>query len=202
MQTFTPDLTVRKRILHQLCHAHPQWKARMALAHGLMLLAAGIIGFTAALLVYHATSAFAVFIILCGAACIAFVPYIIALSVKNTAKYKCAFPYTSFANGSLRLTEDGLTYVFWRVGPREPSAYSSRRAVYRDEDKFVYSICKGNIRSIAIEDDVCRIKGNGSVHMPEWAEADETLQETMGVFSFILAFEQENAAEILQAWSK
>lgn len=89
---------------------------------------------------------------------------------------------------------------FWRVGPREPAAYSSKHAVYKDEDKFIYRINKENINSIDIKENICKIKGNGSVQMPEWAEEDSTVKKTSKEFSFIMAFEQGDVAKIIAEW--
>lgn len=202
MKILTPDLSERRRILKQVCHSHAQWKIRIAIAAALFLIAAGIMGFFVILLITQPTTAEEVFVIVCTAICLGCVPYIIALSVKNTAKFKCAYPYTSYANGSLLLHDDTLEYGFWRVGPREPAAYSSKRAVYREEDKFIYSIKKKDIRSIEIHDDICRIKGNGFVQMPEWAEEDAAVKRTYKEFSFIMAFEQKNADQIIEQWMK
>lgn len=202
MKTLSPDLSQRKRILKAISHSHPQWKGRIALAEILILLAVGIIGYTVALLIKHHTTIFGIFIFLCAGTCLACVPFFIALSVKNTAKYKSALPYTSYANGCLLLGEDRLEYVFWRVGPQEPAAYSSKRAVYNDEDKFVYRINKSDINSIGIKEDICRIKGNGYIQMPDWAKEDSTVKKVSKEFSFIVAFEQVNAIETIEAWSK
>lgn len=202
MKTLNPDLSRRKSILKTISHSHPQWKGRIALAGILILLAIGIISYTIILLINHHTTTFGIFIFLCVGVCLACVPFFIALSVKNTAKYKCALPYSSYANGSLLLCEDTLEYVFWRVGPREPAAYSSKRAVYKDEDKFVYRITKTDIISVDFKGDICRINGNGFVQMPEWAEEDATVKRNNKEFSFIMAFEQKNAKEIIAEWRK
>lgn len=100
------------------------------------------------------------------------------------------------------LGEDTLEYAFWRVGPQEPAAYSSKRAVYREEDKFVYRIRKTDIHSIDVKGDICRIEGSGIVQMPEWAEEDATVKREIKTFSFIMAFEQRNAEQILAEWMK
>ena len=107
-----------------------------------------------------------------------------------------------YANASLLLGEDTLEYAFWRVGPQEPAAYSSKRAVYREEDKFVYRIRKTDIHSIDVKGDICRIEGSGIVQMPEWAEEDATVKRESKTFSFIMAFEQRNAEQILAEWMK
>lgn len=181
---------------------HPQWKGRIAIAGILVIFAIGIMGGVAYLLFRHPTSTEGVFIFLAAGICMAVVPYAFSLSVKNTAKYKYALPYSSYANGSLLLLDDALEYIFWRVGPQEPAAYSSKRAVYMDEDKFVYIIKKAAIKSISIRDDICRIEGNGVVQFPEWAEEDSTVKRSFDEFSFVMAFEQKNADQIIHEWRK
>lgn len=200
MNTFTPALSERKRILKKICRNHAQWKGRIALSVILIAIAIGIMGYIAYLLTTHHTSTFGIFIFLCVGICLASVPFFISLSVKNTAKYKCALPYSSYANGLLLLKNDTLEYIFWRVGPSEPAAYSSKRAVYKDEDKFVYLIKKTDINSIEIRDDVCKIIGNGIVQMPEWAEEDTTVKRINKEFSFIMAFKEKNADKIINEW--
>lgn len=202
MKTLTPDLAERKRILKDICRNHPQWKIRIALAAVLFIAAVGALGGTIGLLIRHPTSVDGIMVFIGSAICIACVPFFCGLSVKNTAKYRCAFPYTSYANASLLLGEDTLEYAFWRVSPQEPAAYSSKRAVYREEDKFVYRIRKTDIHSIDVKGDICRIEGSGIVQMPEWAEEDATVKRESKTFSFIMAFEQRNAEQILAEWMK
>lgn len=204
MNVLTPDLSERKRILKNICQNHPQWKVRTTLAIVLSVLAIGpLMGAVYIIVMYNVVELEAITAVVGSGIIFAFIPYAIAQSVKNTAKYKCAFPYTSYANASLLLNEDALEYVFWRVGPHEPAAYSSKRAVYRDEDKFVYRISKNDITSITIEDDICRIKGNGTIHIPDWTdEIDEFVKRKNTEFSFIMAFEQKNAKGIIEEWRK
>lgn len=151
MYIFTPDLSERKRLLRNVCRTHPQWKIRITLAVVLFIMAIGVLCGFACLLMAHPTSTEGVAIFTGAAVCFACIPFAFALSVKNTAKYKCAFPYSGYANASLLLDEDTLEYVFWRVGPQEPAAYSSKRAVYRAEDRFVYKINKAEITSLTIK---------------------------------------------------
>lgn len=132
--------------------------------------------------------------------CFSSIPFFIALSVKNTAKYKCGFPYSSYANASLLLNDDSLKYVFWRVGPHEPAAYSSTRAVYRDEDKFTFTINKSDIASLCVRNEICYIKGNGILQMPEWAVANNITTENCKEFSFIPAFPENNFSKRIKDW--
>lgn len=200
MTVLTPSLQKRKKILKTKCHKHKQWKPRISLSIFLFCVALSIIVAFIVILYAHPTSPFGIFIFGCVALCLSCVPFFIAISFKNTAKFKCGQPYTSYANGTLILNDDELEYVFWRVGPREPAAYSSKRAVYRDEDKFIVKInCKA-INSIEFHDDICFINGKGKTLMPEWAIEDQTVKESFNSVSFAMAFEQENSEQIIKEW--
>ena len=157
------------------------------------------------LLILNPTTAWGIFIFMCAAVMIACVPFISASAIKNQAKYKCAYPYSSYANGTLFLGEEDLQYVFWQVGPTEPAAYSSPRAVYHDEDKFVYQIRRDCISELMIDENgICRIVGAGEIILPKdiinaseiKAEADKLSKD----FSFILAFDEENAEQVILDW--
>ncbi len=200
MITFTPSLSERKRILKLVCNKHSQWKIRMTFSVILFILAAGImIGFAALLIWQHAIPV-AVYAFMATALCFACVPFFSGLSVKNTAKYICGLPYSSFANGTLFLKDDVLEYVFWHVGPDEPAAYSSKRAVYRARSKFVYSIPKAEIKDVSIQDGVCTIMGKGRIQMPKGAVEDDAVKECCDSFGFLLAFEQSDAMQKIKQW--
>lgn len=201
MEIFTQDLSERKRILRKICKTHNQWKLRMTIFIILNVVTLGICVFIAYLLFNFTLEVEGALLIIGVGVIFACVPFFISVSVKNKAKFKCALPYSSYANGTLVLKDKTLTYIFWRVGPNEPAAYSSKRAVYNDEDKFVYTILKSDIKSLVIKDDVCLIKGNGEFKMPEWADADFSVNSDIAKnFSFILAFTEKNAAEKIKEW--
>ena len=130
------------------------------------------------------------------------VPFFIALSTKNKAKFKCAFPYSSYANGTLILDDDNLQYIFWQVGPTEAAAYSSPNAVYNDEDKFVYTIDKKSISKLFINEiGICTILGNGQITVPDWADIPKKeIDSVSKEFSFILAFDEKDVNERIINW--
>lgn len=201
MEIFTQDLSERKRILRKICKTHNQWKLRMTIFIILNVVTLGICVFIAYLLFNFTLEVEGALLIIGVGVIFACVPFFISLSVKNKAKFKCALPYSSYENGTLVLKDKTLTYIFWRVGPNEPAAYSSKRAVYNDEDKFVYTILKSDIKSLVIKDDVCLIKGNGKFKMPEWAVEDFSVNsDIVKNFSFILAFTKKNVAEKIKEW--
>lgn len=200
MIIYTPSLYRRKYILKKVSHDHPQWKRRMSVVIILCVLAAALIVGTVILLICQPTSLEGIFLFAAAGICFASIPFAIALSQKNKAKYKCGFPYSSYANGTLLLSDDSLEYIFWRVGPQEPAAYSSKHAVYNEEDKFTYSIRKTDAVSISFQNDICTIRGNGKIEIPEWAGEDLIVKRNVSEFSFILAFEQEGANQSIMNW--
>lgn len=123
-------------------------------------------------------------------------------SVKNKAKYICAYPYSSYANGKLILGENSLQYIFWQVGPTEPAAYSSPRAVFHEEDKFIYQINKEDISKINIDKNgICTIFGSGNIILPKWAEIPKSeIKELSKEFSFLICFSEDSAKDIIQNW--
>ncbi len=203
MITLTPSLPERKRILRQVCKKHPQWKVRIGFSILLFLIAAGIVCATAVLLIQHPTTAEGVWVFMAGSVCLGCAPFLSAFAVKNKAKFKCGLPYTSFANGTLLLKEDALEYVFWYVGSGNPAAYSSRHAVFPAGYEYVYRIPKPFITTISVKDGICTVQGHGRIQMPE-EEKDESsdLPEFCKTFSFLLAFEQNNSAELIQTWRR
>ena len=206
MITLKPDLSERKRILKNICRTHKQWKIRMVIFTILVVITFGICGAVTYLLFRYHIEGEGILLVIGVGIIFACIPFFISLSVKNTAKYKCAFPYSSYANASLILTDERLQYVFWRVGPHEPAAYSSKRAVYNDEDKFVYEIETSDIESCSLKGDIFLIKGKGKLHMPKWAGAflyyEDDLEDLKKCkeFSFILAFEEEDKSDMIIHW--
>ena len=145
----TPSLSKRKMILKQICKSQIKWKLMIVISILLYFCSISIIIGSIILLIRYPTILMGIVVFICYAISIGCFPFFIACSVKNTANYECGFPYSSYANGTLLLNEQSLEYIFWRVEPHEPAAYSSKRAVYRDKDKFVYKIDKQAISKLS-----------------------------------------------------
>lgn len=199
---FKPSLKMRKKMLSIIAKREPSWKIRVFLTIALFSISALIIIAIIFLLVLHPTDKTGVFIFICFGIMMACVPFFIALSTKNKAKYKCAYPYSSYANGTLILDENTLQYIFWQVGPTESAAYSSPHAVYNDEDKFVYTINKKSISKLTIDEfGICTIVGDGKVTIPDWADIPKSEVNSISKdFSFILGFDEKNAKESIIKW--
>ncbi len=203
MLQYQNSLEKRKEYLSVICKQHKTWPIRMALYIMLNVVTITIIAGVLLLLVNHPTDAFGVIMLIAAMIALACIPFIISRSVRNTAKYKCAFPYSSFANGTLILNDDKLEFIHWRVGKTEPAAYSSKRAVYRDEDSFVYTIPSSQIKSLKIDKNhICHISGIGIVSQPEWAGTKGVREEIeTKSFSFLLDFEDSSVEKNLEAWA-
>lgn len=201
-KTFHPSLKKRKEILHGFTKTNSSWKLRMALVCLLFSLSAIILTFFVILLINHPTTGMGIFVFLCAGLVLACVPYFLGLGIKNKSKYKCAYPYSSYANGTLILSDQDLQYIFWQVGPTEPAAYSSPRAVFHDEDKFIYNIKREDIRDFQISDiGICSIIGDGQLTLPEDIEISENeLKEVSNNFSFALAFDENNVEDVIREW--
>lgn len=132
----------------------------------------------AAVLAWLRATPEAVFVFMGTALILATVPLATGLCVRNVARYKCGLPYSSFANGTLQLCDDALEYVSWHVACDEWAAYSSRRAVYREQGKFVYRIPKDAIEDVRFHGGACAIRGKGVTQMPKGATDDDAVQST------------------------
>lgn len=199
---FNSDLKKRKELLHKVAQTDPSWKVRMFFSVFLFICAPVILVGIGVLLILNPTTATGVFAFICFAFMMACIPFIAASAIKNQAKYKCAQPFSSYANGTLFLGKEDLQYVFWLVGPNEPAAYSSPRAVYRDASKFIYQISRDCISELTIdENSVCRIVGKGQMILPEGVELPKSeINEISRDFSFVLAFAEENAEQEIMDW--
>lgn len=199
---FKPDVSKRKTILKAIACKHRQWYGRMLCMSMLFVMAVLIIIGTVILLICNPTTLTGVLVFMAAGGCFAVIPFVIGLSVKNTAKYKCAFPYSSYANGILLFDDDNLVYTFWTVGPNEPAAYSSTRAVYKYEDACIFNIKVKDIQSLYIKDDICHVVGNGILSKPEWLRDGESGIEPCNEFSFICAFAEDNFLDEFVNWKQ
>ena len=204
MLHYKNSLKKRKEFLAIICRQHKSWPIRMAIFIVLNAAVIAIVVGVLTLLINHPTDAFGVLMLIAAMISMACIPFIISLSVKNTAKYKCAFPYSSFANGNLILHDDKLEFIHWRVGGGEPAAYSSKRAVYRDEDSFVYTIGVADISTLRIDQNhICHISGAGILSRPEWAGTKGVREEIKTkTFSFLLDFEDTSVEDAIRKWRK
>ena len=199
---YKPNLTRRKEMLAVIAKDEPSWKFRIILTVVLFLTSAFIILATILLIINNQANISGVLAFVLGAIAFACVPFFIALSTKNKAKYKCTYPYSSYANGTLILDDENLQYLFWQVGPTEPAAYSSSHAVYNDEDKFVYRISRDSISKLFVDEKgICTIIGDGKISIPDWAVIPKSeIKKISKEFSFVLAFNEKNVKESLIKW--
>lgn len=69
------------------------------------------------------------------------------------------------ANEKLLICDDRLEFIYWNVSKDNRGAYSKHEK-YRDENKFVYSIYRNDVKKIVFEDETCIIKGKGKIKLP------------------------------------
>ena len=179
---------------------HPKWRFYVLFICFLILVVVGTIGVT----FFHlfATTNLLLppwlFVFIgVGFGCI---PLVVSIVVFESANYKCTLPYINYANGILTLKNDTLQYEYWKIGIYGLSKYDNKHTTYMDEDKFVYSIKIEDIRSIAINNNICKIVGNGKVKTPWWIIGNTTKEYPENKFKIMLAFEQEDAQEQIIKW--
>ena len=203
---FQTDLRKRKSYLKAIAKTDPTYLPRMICFWVLMSVTALIV-IDVERMVFTAKNApdpETILVFTAMAICIACVPFFIGLSVKNTAKYKCAAPFSGMTNNTLILTDAYLELHFWKASKEAPAAYSSKHAHYAPEDKFVYRFDRQNIKVIKIgKDHICRVAGEGVVTVPDWASSTDA-PETKKVSSldFVTCFTDNDCEAKLLAWQK
>lgn len=202
--TFQTDLTKRKAYLKRIAQNSSSWIIRMICFWVLIIMALGIVFGVCYVLVNSETTPEPATIMIFSlmAICLACIPFFLGLSVKNNAKYKCASPYSGMTNGTLFLTDDYLEFVFWKASREAPAAYSSKRAWYQDENKFIYRFEKNRIKSIKIDSfHVCYVTGEGTLTVPDWASTNDTIEtKSAKNFSFVTCFTDGNCENIILKW--
>lgn len=198
------DLKKRKDFLKVIAKSKSSWKLRIMLTVLLFLISISIfigVGYV----LYSARNTITpmtVIIFVMMAICLACVPFFLGISVKNSAKYSCAAPYSGMTNGSLLLDGNKLEYIFWKASKEAPGAYSSKRALYLDENKFTYCFDKQNIKSLTIDEyHICYITGNGTITVPIWESTNDTIEtRKVSQFSFLVSFDKDDAERIIKDW--
>lgn len=199
---FIPSLIRRKQILLSICKAKFKWRLSIIVSLILKLIAALIIIATIIFMNYKGIEFEKAIIFIVASVCFSLIPFFISLSVKNSANYKNGLPFSGYANGHLILDDNSLVYEFWQVGPREPAAYSSKRAVYNEVDKSLYVIEKQSIKNISINDlGVCKITGDGKLLTPNYNSKRNMYNEKKTKsFEFICSFDTEFSENIANDW--
>ena len=215
---YETSLKKRKQVLMNYCRQSKYWRRKRIIRMILLIIAFTII-FSSLCGVIWATINFGFFnagtgLFLATGTIFSFIPLIISVSIKNTSYYKGAAPYSAYANGILHLENDKLKYVFWCASPHEPSAYSSKHAIYHDGSEFTYSIKKNDITSIDFKDNICFIKGNGRIDIPyglgnvdsigkidifdKGVKLSKYIKKENNEFSFALTFEEDAKEELIK----
>ena len=198
-----PDVDKRREYLKTICKSKKSWKARIILHAFCMFLAVGIVISGIVFICFIGIKEIGLLAgILVATLIAALLPYLIGLSVKNSAKYKCAEPYSGMANGHLYLEEDVLKYVYWMCSEYSPEAYSSKKKIiFYEEKKCECIFLKKDITSVYIDEfHVCHIKGSGIKTVPGEFDGDARKQRKLKKFDFLVAFEPDDSENVIKMW--
>lgn len=198
-----PDVNKRKEYLDTICKSKKSWKVRIILHVFCMFLAVGIVITGIVFICFMGIKEIGLLAgVLVATLIAALLPYLIGLSVKNTAKYKCAEPYSGMANGHLYLEDDILKYVYWMCSEHSPEAYSSKKKIiFYEEKKCECIFLKKDITSVHIDEfHVCHIKGSGIKTVPGEFDGDVRKQRKLKKFDFLVAFEPDDAESMIKMW--
>lgn len=149
----------------------------------------GTIGYT----IYIRDFSQGIFVILASAqfACI---PFFIAVSLKNSIKYRCTLPYCERANEQLKFYDDRLEYSYIKVKKSNSAVYSMYK--YESGDYNYYDmhhlvIYYSKIENVEFDNDVCRLDGEFSLLRPYLDKRDFNEQKVQ-TFNILMNFGMNN----------
>ena len=198
-----PDVNKRREYLANICKSKKSWKLRILLHEFCMFLALGVVVAGVVILCVLGIKEIGLIAgVLVATFILALFFYLLGISVKNTAKYKCAEPYSGMANGHLYLEEDALRYVYWQCTEHAPEAYSTKKKVsFYEEKKYEVIFLKKDISSVHIDEfHVCHIKGSGIKTVPGEFAGDSRKQRKLKKFDFLVAFETADSESVIKMW--
>lgn len=119
----------------------------------------------------------------------------------NETKKKCIYPYGTYTNETLIITDRYIIYKFWKK-QSDINLLKQEKTDFKKQDMFVYAIQKANIRKITIHNNICQITGDGVLTQPVWAKQNEyeELNKHKKDFSFLMAFDDEDTEQILKTY--
>lgn len=164
-----------------------------------------LLSFIGLLLIKPMQDKMGIFIFVCTAVCFACIPFFFACSVKNTAKYKCALPYSGRANENLHLTDKKLVYTYYEVD-KTGSVHIFPLKKNKEEHMFEYKINIDDVRGISIDDNhICYIDGKGILSYPNPYEKNARKKIVCEKFNFItdfMEFGKDDVEQIIRNWRK
>jgi len=201
--SYSSDLKLRRVLLKKIARKNKKYRHGVLISATLYIIAALILLSSFVLLIKHPTTSMGIFVFICVGIIFVIIPFFIAVSINNSNKYKCALPYSSMANEKLLICDNRLEFIYWDVGKDNRGAYSKHEK-YLDENKFVYSIHRNDIKKIDFEDEICIIKGKGKIKLPFYLEDDffnpEDKFKTVDSFEFLQCFNETNIKDVIERW--
>ena len=204
---FKTDLKKRKIQLRQIAHNTSIWKWFMVLSALMFSLGLLIILGIVYVLIREQEDVTMHVIGIFGAmaVCLACGPFLGANYLRKKAYYKGSEPFSGMVNGTLCIHDSELEYCYWYASAKASAAYSGKRALYTDEDKFIYKIPQNAIEKITIDEfHICNIMGKGTVSVPIWESKNDVAGETSLVdkFSFVTCFDDDKVEQQILLWSE
>ena len=193
--SLTPSKEKRNKILKALRKKDPNWKMNMLIVSIIEVLALIMLAFTA----YHAITerlGLATISSMVLNVMLIIFALLLSLSIRKRTQYECAFPFSTMDEGKLIIEDDAVVYQFIDLGTKYYYPDMTKDNNY--DDHCEYRINKNDIKEIKIdENNTCTIRGNGIVSMN-----NKTIERKVTIISFVLAFEQEGAVELIKEWSE
>lgn len=127
------------------------------------------------------------------------IPFLCAMAVRNTAKIKCAEPFSLRTQETMCLKEDVMEYSFYNATKHEAAAYSKKWATVDIEDLTIISIKYEAITDIKLIGDICRISGTVK-YFPSKNEIvyEKKHRKTYKGYEILMDYDSETKDEIIR----
>lgn len=200
-ETFYTDKEKQKRYLKNIRQHKKEWRHKLSIVCPLLTIITIILIYDVISIITSQKSTI-MFIIDLILTISVIISLIVCIRTLNKVKYRYAYPYSSYINGILALTDDKLTYTFWKITEDEQQIYKKEKQ-FEHNDRFVYTIKKSEIKRITIDEyNICTITGSGTLMRPLWdvkyeqGDTKEIIDKKD--FSFLTSFKEENINQILK----
>lgn len=190
---FESDLAERKLLLSSIYKANKKKIIWILLDALLFFISAFILFGTIGYTIYTKDFSQGIFVIIASAQ-LACVPFFIAVSLKNTIKFKCTLPYCERANEQLKFYDDRMEYSYIKVKKNNAAAYSMLKYENGDYNYFDMHhlvIYYSKIDNVEFENSVCKIYGEFSLLKP-YSDKRDFKEQELKTFNILMNFGIDN----------
>lgn len=159
---FAADSAIRARMIKEMLAGNKKYRKSITISRILKVVSVCIIGGMGIVLYIHSPQkniAMTYFVFMMVALVIASVPFFISLSIKNTAFFKNALPYSKRAGEILTITDEYIKYKFASVDKHDAAAYGKRWEDIEEDYISCIKIDISKINEIKVKNSVCNITG-------------------------------------------